>query len=239
MLDRIFGAPTRWVGLLVLVGSYLAVLALVFPVRSSQAELVADLRSHRTSVVQVDTDGSRVFVQWTTAVFVHKTETYQVRYGDPGLAGPIDEFERVVEQQVAGSGTTVRFQPFDPAYGFGGLSLLVSVLYPRILGWSPLGVGACATGLLIIGHLLLDDRKPATVRGTWLGICLLTGFGFFAYLWAEPSLLPARSAKRRGESPGRGRPSGVSGALGATAVTVALLVAGGIAFVQLVHAASR
>ncbi|MFJ9447904.1 hypothetical protein ACIRRH_39670 [Kitasatospora sp. NPDC101235] len=219
MLDRVLSKPTRWAGLLILVASYLAVLVVIFPAGSSHAELVADLRSHRASVVQVDTDGAQVFAQWTTGVFVHKAETYQFPYRNPGSAGAINAFEQVVEQQVAGSGAIVRFHPFDPSYGFGGLSLLVAVLYPSILGWSPLGVGAYVTGLLIVGYILFANRNKGDQGAAWLWICLLTGFGFFAHLWAEPSPLLAFSAKRRRE--GRGRPMGVPGALGATAVAFA------------------
>ncbi|GAA1959233.1 hypothetical protein [Kitasatospora viridis] len=238
--DRAFPTqPARWTALLILLAGYLAVLGTVFPVRTSHADLVADLRSHRASVVRVDTDGAQVFAQWTTTgAFVQKAETYRFPYDRPGPSGAIGEFEQVVARQLAGSGAVVRFQPFDPSYGFGGLSLLVAVLYPSVLGWSPLGVGTYLVGLVIVAHLVLgDDRRRTGGAGTWLWICLLTGFGFFAYLWVEPSPLLAFPARRR--RAGRVRPPGVPGALGATAAAFALLAAGGIAYVRAVQAASH
>ncbi|MFD5435127.1 hypothetical protein ACFWJ4_23635 [Kitasatospora sp. NPDC127067] len=225
---------TKWAALLMLIASYLAVLVVVFPASSDNDELVDDLRSRRASVVNLDTNGSEVFVEWSTGILSRKKETYKFTYGNPGPAGAIDAFERAIEQEVSSSGATVQFQAFDPSHGFGGLKLLISVAYPSLLGWSPLGVGAYLIGLLTIGHILLGVRRSTQRYWAWFWICLLTGFGFFAYLWAEPRPLLAISAKRRKSGPDRS--PGVLGVLGYTAFTMAFLAVLGIAFVQTIHA---
>ncbi|MDH6117297.1 hypothetical protein [Kitasatospora sp. GAS204B] len=231
-IDRMFAKPVRWAALLVLVAGYLAVLVSLFPVHSENSMLVDDLRSHRTSVVRLDTDGSQVFAEWSTGVLDHKAETYRFAYGNPGSAGAIDAFEQVINQATVGSGATVRFQTFDASHGFGGLSVFVSVLYPSVLGWSLLSVGAYATGLLIISHILLGAGRRRDAGAGWLWICLLTGFGFFSYLWLEPSPLLAFAMRR--PKPARTRPLGVLGALGATTVAAAFLAALGLVFIHLI-----
>ncbi|MFJ6382615.1 hypothetical protein ACIQI7_21750 [Kitasatospora sp. NPDC092039] len=234
ILELASGKFFRWTALLLLTASYLAVLVVLFPASSDNAELIDDLRSRRTSIVQVDTNGSEVFVEWSTGILSRKKQTYQFAYGNPGSAGAFERFKQATEQDIAGSGTIVQFQPFDPSHGFGGLKLLVSIAYPSLLGWSPLGIGALVTGLLAIGHILLGIRNNPQKNLAWLWICMLTGFGFFAYLWVEPRPLLAFSAKRRESGPARS-PSTL-GVLVHTALTMAVLAALGIAFIQTIHA---
>ena len=231
--DRLTAKPVRWVGLLILLASYLAVLVNLFPMNSGNSELVSDLRSRHASVVLVDTDGSEVFVQWSTGPLSHKAETYRFDYGNPGSAGAVPAFEQSIEKDVAGSGATVRFEAFDPSFGFGGISLLAFALYPRVLGWSALAVGSYAVGILILGSLLLSNRRRVERPSAWFWICVLTGFGFFAWLWVEPSPLLTFSAKRRRSR--RSSALGILAPLGATGIAAALLVVIGIAFVWTIH----
>jgi hypothetical protein len=188
-----------------LVVSFLAFALQMFPVPSGIGQLSEDVRAGRTSAVRIDSDGQTVWARWSAGPLTERRLTYG---GDPAA----------FESEVGRRAGTLRFEVEDAAGGMGGLGLLLLSAYPLALGSLWLRILACGIGLAVVLRCLTEPRHRVATGPAWLLICLLTGFGFFAYLWSEP------------ESLLRHRPSGPGGslrALLATAAAALLLAAGG------------
>ncbi|WP_329310993.1 hypothetical protein [Streptomyces sp. NBC_01262] len=188
-----------------LVVSFLAFVLQMFPLPSGLGQLSQDVRAGRASVVRYDSDGQDTWVRWSAGPLTERSLTYA---GDPAA------FESQLRRQAG----TVRFEAEDAAYGMGGLGLLILPAYPLALRSPLLRILVCAIGLTVVLRCLTAAGHRVSSGPAWLLICTLTGFGFFAYLWAEPEPL----LHHRTPTPG-----GHLRALAVTAVAAAVLVAGG------------
>jgi hypothetical protein len=195
--------------LAVLVVSFLAFVLQLFPLPSGTAQLAQDVRAGRTSVVRFGSDGQDVWARWSAGPLTERSLKYA---GDPTA------FEAQVQRQAGTATGTVRFEAEDAAGGMGGLGLLILAAYPLALHSLLLRILVYAIGLAVVIRCLTAARHRVKTGPAWLLISVLTGFGFFAYLWSEPEpILHRRPA----------RPGGPLRALAATAAAALLLMAGG------------
>ncbi|KPI04474.1 hypothetical protein OK074_4608 [Actinobacteria bacterium OK074] len=193
-LSRRFGVASAWkitrfVMLFGLVWTFTAFILQMFPFSSSIDQLAADVRAGKVAVVYYDTDGQEVWVQWSSNLVVNRAATYQLAGDAPVSGDAVDSFEAEVGRRTGVTPSHVGFEQRDAADGMGGLGLLIPASYPFILDTLWLRVLAGVIGVAIIVRCLTGARHRLASGPAWLLCCVLTGFGFFAYLWAEPQSL--------------------------------------------------
>ncbi|WP_055490710.1 hypothetical protein [Streptomyces sp. TP-A0356] len=191
--------PARWVLLLVLLLSFVTTLLRVVPASGSTRSLVADIKAGRTHTVQMDAADSEVTVRWSTGLLDDHSYVYKPTGFVLGPEDAVHDFTTTVTRATGPSAEHVRFSDFDAAYGAGGLTLLVPIAYALLTPWPWLRFLAILTGGLVLARMLTARRHRLASGPVWMLAALLTGTGFFGYLWAEPGTWAssAVSAPRR------------------------------------------
>lgn len=217
----------RAAALAVLVLSFLVLVLQALPIGGSTDDLVRDVRAGRTSTVYLDAFNGDVVAEWQVLPLVYVRHTYVSAL--PGSEQGVAAFQALVRDRL-GPGHTVRFRSFDDSAGPGGLSLFAFALYPLWiqviwLRWAVLALGAA---LLLV--MLAGGTRRGTSGVAWLWTSVLTGFGFFAWLWMEPTPL----LLRRRPVPAAATPVRARAMWGASALAAYVLAVLG----ALVHAAA-
>ncbi|MBD0734169.1 hypothetical protein [Streptomyces sp. CBMA29] len=206
-LDRLWG-PARWALLAVLVLSFATVLLRIVPGGGSTAALARDIEAGRTHSVRVDDQGSDgITVRWSAGPLTERQYTYRPANPFPGgRAGVVGEFTADIRRQAGPAADGLAVRSFDSSYGAGGLTLLVPTAYVLLTPWAWLRVAALLAGLLVVLRTLAVTRHRRASGPAWLLACVVTGAGFFGYLWAEPGGGP-------GTGPGTGPGSSADGSV--------------------------
>jgi hypothetical protein len=186
-LDRLWG-PARWVLLAVLLLSFATVLLRIVPGDGSTGALVRDIKAGRTGTVHVDDGGSDgITVRWSAGPLTERQYTYTPANPFPGgRSGVIGEFTADIRQQAGRSADGLAVRSFDSSYGAGGLTLLLPAAYVLLTPWQWLRAAAVIAGLVVVVRTLALSRHRRASGPAWLLACVVTGAGFFGYLWAEP-----------------------------------------------------
>lgn len=181
----------RLVALALLVVSYAAWLFQEFPIPATQEDLVKALRSGNPPAVEIGYDDNGVRLFWGTAPLVYR----ELRTHVPGAIGGSQEVDAVEEEIAAQVGMPVKELPFRDRQGQyepAALSALMPASYPlflrsAVLRWTTVGVGIA---VLTAAYALPRRYQRVKNRGVWFAVCLITGFGFFTFLWLEPCVAP-------------------------------------------------
>jgi hypothetical protein len=209
----------RWGLLAVLLLSFATFVLRFFPLPGSTDLLVRDIRAGRTGTVQVDSRGDDVRVRWHTGILTEREYRYLPK--DPG-GEVMNEVIAVVKRQAGPRADHVAFQYYDASYGTGGLSVLWPTTYVFFTPWGWLIAASVLVGLVVLWRALWVERHRRASGPAWALASLVTGFGFFAYLWAEPGGGPPAREGGPGPAPHPAR------AWVLTLCTVVALVASGV-----------
>jgi hypothetical protein len=175
----------RWGLLAVLVLSFATFVLRFFPGPGSTDVLVQDIRAGRTVAVQVDSRGDDVLIRWHTGIITERE--YRVQSKEPGGTDQVArDVIADIRRQAGPRADNVTFRDYDASYGAGGLGMLWPTTYVFLTPWTWLIVAAVSIGLIVLWRALWVERHRKASGPAWALACLLTGFGFFAYLWAEP-----------------------------------------------------
>jgi hypothetical protein len=177
--------------LAVLVLSFLKTMADFVPANRSHQELLDDLRSGAASTVSVYAHDGEIQAQWSTGFLSQKQEEYQFPGGFPDQYDSVAEFEDNVRSALGPHAPAVHFVPYADS-GPRALELLVPVAYPTAVSSPWLRDATYVIGFALLGVMCIRWRRHrAGGAGLWLLLSVVTGSGFFAYLWSEPApLLP-------------------------------------------------
>ena len=146
------------------------------------------LRSGSPPAVEIGYDDNEVDVFWQTAPRVHRELRVPGQLGGDGL----DAVELEIAAQV---GLRVRALPFrdrQERYEPGFLDTVLPASRPLFLRSAFLRRTAVGLGLAVLAAAYALPRRYQRVknRGVWFSVCLVTGFGFFTFLWLEPCVAP-------------------------------------------------
>ncbi|MGW4288305.1 hypothetical protein ACWEIK_15360 [Streptomyces sp. NPDC004673] len=212
----------RFIALSLLLVSYAAWLGQEFPVPSGRADLVRALRSDDPPRVEVGYDDDGVSLFWRAAPLVYR----EVRVpGESGGDG-VDTVEREIAAQVGKEVGDLPFGSRQERYEPGFLDTVLPASYPLFLRSAVLRWSSVAVGVAVLAAAYALPRRYQRVRnrGVWFSVCLVTGFGFFTFLWLERCVAPDT-----GEPPEL-RPGRV---WAASLMTAALMALGGWGLVRL------
>ncbi|MEU8031999.1 hypothetical protein AB0C13_25700 [Streptomyces sp. NPDC049099] len=181
----------RFIALAVLGVSYVACLFQLFPIPSTQEDLVNALRSDRPPVVEIRYDDHGVNLLWETAPLIYR----EVHTHAPGAIPGSDDVAAVEKAIAAKAGKRMGDLPFrdrSADQGPGALDVLLPAAYPlflrsAVLRWAAVGVGVA---VLAAAYALPRRYMRVKNRGVWFAVCLVTGFGFFTFLLLERCVAP-------------------------------------------------
>ncbi|KOV63100.1 hypothetical protein [Streptomyces sp. MMG1121] len=181
----------RFIALAVLVASYVACLFQFFPIPSTQEDLLSALRSDRPPVVEIGYDDQGVNLLWEAAPLIYR----EVHTGVPGAlpgSGDVAAVEKVIAAKAGMPVDDLPFRDRSAGQGPGALDVLLPATYPlflrsAVLRWAAVGVGVA---VLTAAYALPRRYTRVKNRGVWFAVCLVTGFGFFAFLLLEPCVAP-------------------------------------------------
>ncbi|MDI5964874.1 hypothetical protein [Streptantibioticus silvisoli] len=215
------GKAVRWAVLAWLVASFVLFTVEQSPIHSDPNGLADDVQAGNTSVVRVHTDSSRLYVHWRDGPLLSKTLSQPL--GDDLSAQPAG-FEDHIRFLLRDSGRSVRFTGGDSAVdGPGALSAILPADYPFFLSPVWTAAGTVTIGLLLTVAAFCLPGRRSSFRPAWPALTLLTGAGFFTYLWMEPApllRLPSR----------RGSPASVAGGRSCLGVLLTFVLMGAGAY---------
>ncbi|MEU6098910.1 hypothetical protein [Streptomyces sp. NPDC047079] len=210
----VLARTARLVALSLLVVSYVAWLFQEFPIPSAQEDLVKALRSGNPPAVEIGYDDNGVNLFWETAPLVYRELRVPGELGSDG----VDAVEREIAAQAGERVEDLPFRNRQEQYEPGFLDTVLPASYPLFLRSAFLRWTAVSVGLAVLtaAYALPRGYQRVKNRGVWFSVCLVTGFGFFTFLWLEHCVAPDT-----GEPPEL-RPRYVWTASLATAVLMAL-----------------
>ncbi|MGW5276263.1 hypothetical protein ACWEQP_27690 [Streptomyces sp. NPDC004044] len=179
----------RGLALLVFLLGVFGVMACLFPQKSGMTELRRDVKGKQTSVIHVVyVSPMEVQARWSAGFTGDKEFRY--RFDElPGGEGGEAAFTEVVRSRLAADGATADFDQRDPSAIMGGLSLVVPILYWRLLAPAWLAWTVLAVFVLALLDIVTRKSLRAPSAGYWLVACVVLGAGLPAYLWSEPAPL--------------------------------------------------
>lgn len=173
----------RFVVLVTLTFAFLATFLQFNPLHGDRGILAKDVEAGDVSTVYVDDVNFQVYYSWSVGPFTRRQGVYDA----PDVTGDTTaEFESAIERQLGHKGVRLKYKKYDAFFGIEGISIVAFASYPLFLKVAWLRWLTVALGLLLLVIMLSGAFRRATNRAIWPLLAVLTGIGFFSYIWSEP-----------------------------------------------------